>query len=137
MISMKNWEDCKRSLFNEDPILEFSRNGNVEGIKRCVNIINLDTRDSKGYTPLMLAAYHGHYDSVKLLLSLTADIHVRDKNGNSILMAATFKGHTFIVALLLQHGADPEAANYKKQTALVFARAFGMKAIEKVLNTIS
>ncbi len=130
---MRKWEDCKRSLFTEDPILEFARKGNVEGIKKAVNVLNLDGKDKKGYSPLMLAASNGHVEAVKLLLSLTADIHSRDNNGNSILMAATFYGHLAIVELLLEHGADPEAANDRKQTALVYARTFGMKAIERLL----
>lgn len=130
---MRNWEDCKRSLFSEDPIFAFARSGNIEGVKKTVNVLNLDAKDKKGYSPLMLAACHGHFELVKLLISLSADIHSRDKNGNSILMAATFHGHLPIVECLLEHGADPEAANFKKQTALAFARTFRMKAIELAL----
>lgn len=133
---MRNWEDCKRSLFSEDPILGFAKKGYIEGIKRAVNILNIDAKDKKGYTPLMLAAYHGHVEAVKLLLSLTADINSRDNNGNTVLMAATFNGHLEVVEVLLEHGADLHAANFKKQTALVFARIFGMRAIERVLTTL-
>ncbi len=131
---MRTWEDSKRSLFVEDPIFEFAKNGNVAGIKKTVNVVNLDTKDKKGYSPLMLAAYHGHLEAVKLLISLTADIHSRDKNGNSILMAATFNGHVQVVLYLLENGADPDAANYNNQTALVFARTFKLKAIETILK---
>ncbi len=133
---MRTWEDYKPLLFSEDPIFEFARKGNIEGIKKTVNIVNLDAKDKKGYSPLMLAAYHGHLEAVRLLLSLTPDIESRDNNGNSILMAATFNGHFSVVELLLEHGADPHAANYKKQTALVFARTFGLIDIERILKNI-
>ena len=35
------------------------------------------------------------------------------------------------------NGADPDACNYKKQTALVFARTLGMRAIEQILARAS
>lgn len=134
---MRNWNDTKKLLLTEDPLFTYCRRSDIDGIKKSVNIMNLDTRDEKGYSPLMLSAYYGHYEGVALLLNLGADIHSRDKNGNSILMAATFKGHLSIVELLLRHGADPEACNYKKQTALVFARTFKMKKIELILNRVT
>ena len=134
---MRTIEDYKKLLLLEDPILEYARRGDLEGVKSSVNIINLDLKDKKGYSPLMWAAHNGHYEVVSLLLSLEADIHSRDHNGNSILMAAVFKGHLGIVKLLLDEGADPDACNYKKQTALVFARTFGLKAIEQILARAS
>lgn len=130
---MKNWDTFRALMISEDPIFLFARRGDIEGIKKSVNILNLDKKDEKGYSPLMLAAYHGHYEAVELLLSLTADIHSRDNHGNSILMAATFRGHLPIVKLLLEHGADPDACNYRRQTALVFARTFKLRKIEEIL----
>lgn len=134
---MRNWNETKLLLLSEDPLFAYCRRGDVGGIKKSVNVLNLDAKDAKGYSPLMLAAYYGHYEAVELLLGLSADIHSRDKNGNSILMAATFKGNLSIVQLLLQHGADPEACNYKRQTALIFARTFKMKKIEQILSRFS
>lgn len=133
---MRTWEQCKRTLFTKDPIFEFAQSGNVEGLKKVVNVLNLDARDEKGYSPLMLAAYHGRLEAVKLLISLKADILSRDKNGNSILMAATFNGHVEVVLFLLENGADPEAANFRKQTAMVFARTLGKKKIERILQKV-
>lgn len=130
---MKHWKKYRELIIAEDPIFLYSRRGDVEGISQTVNVVNLDKRDPKGYSPLMLAAYHGHFEAVQLFLSLGADIHSRDNHGNSILMAATFRGHLPIVRLLLEHGADPDACNYRKQTALVFAQTFKLKAIEKIL----
>ncbi len=134
---MRTIEDYKKLILLEDPIFEYARRGDLEGVKTSVNIINLDLKDKKGYSPLMWAAHNGHYEVVNLLLSLEADIHSRDNNGNSVLMAAVFKGNLGIVKLLLDKGADPDACNYKKQTALVFARTFGLKAIEQILARAS
>ncbi len=134
---MKNFEHYKKFMFFEDPLLEFARRGNLEGVKMSVNIVNLDSKDKKGYSPLMWAAHNGHFEVVKLLLSLEADILSRDHHGNSVLMAAVFKNHLPIVKLLLDKGADPDACNYNKQTALVFARTFGLRAIERILTRAS
>lgn len=134
---MRTFEDYKKLILLEDPIFEYARGGNLQGVKSSVNIMNLDLKDKRGYSPLMWAAHNGHKDIVILLLSLEADIHSRDLNGNSILMAAVFKGHLGIVQLLLEKGADPDACNYKKQTALVFARTFGLRAIEQILARAS
>ncbi|MES2525630.1 MAG: ankyrin repeat domain-containing protein [Bdellovibrionota bacterium] len=134
---MRTITDYKKLILLEDPILEYARRGSLEGVKSYVNIMNLDLKDDKGYSPLMWAAHNGHYEVVKLLLSLEADVQSRDNNGNSILMAAVFKGHLQVVQLLLEHGADPDACNYKKQTALVFARTFGLRAIERILARAS
>jgi len=134
---MRNWNYTKRLLLDEDPLFAYCRRGDIDGIKKTVNILNLDKKDEKGYSPLMLAAYYGHYEACEILLGLSADIHSRDKNGNSILMAATFKGHLRIVQLLLRNGADPEACNFKKQTALVFAKTFKLKKIELILTLAS
>ncbi len=134
---MRTFEDYKKLILLEDPIFEYARRGNLRGVKSSVNVINLDLKDKKGYSPLMWAAHNGHRDVVVFLLSLQADIHSRDHNGNSILMAAVFKGHLGIVQILLEKGADPDACNDKKQTALVFARTFRLRAIEQILARAS
>ncbi len=134
---MRTMQDYKKLILIEDPILEYARRGDLEGVKASVNILNLDKKDKKGYSPLMWASHNGHFEVVKILLSLEADLQSRDNNGNSILMAATFRGHLQIVQLLLDQGADPDACNYKKQTALIFARSFGLRAIEQILARAS
>lgn len=131
---MKSWNEMKSLMFDEDPLLIFARAGEMEGIKRSVNVMNLEKRDRKGYTPLMLSAMKGHLEGVNYFLMLNADIHVRDNHGNSVLMAAVFHGHYSVVKLLLEHGADPDVINYKKQTAILFARTFGHQAIERILT---
>src|SRR5688572_23990045 len=57
--------------------------------------------NSRGYSVLMLAAYHGHTDLVKTFLSWGANPNDTDLGGNSVLMGVCFKGHTEIIDLLL------------------------------------
>ncbi|OFZ28320.1 MAG: hypothetical protein A2622_04250 [Bdellovibrionales bacterium RIFCSPHIGHO2_01_FULL_40_29] len=81
--------------------------------------------NSRGYSVLMLAAYHGHTDLVKTFLSWGANPNDTDFGGNSVLMGVCFKGHTNIISLLLSAGANPELKNEKGQTAILFAQMFG------------
>jgi ankyrin repeat protein len=52
---------------------------------------DLNTRDEKGYTALILAAYHGQAAAVKLLLDAGADPCAEDKRGNTALMGAILR----------------------------------------------
>lgn len=82
-------------------------------------------RDQRGYSPFMLACYHGHTELVFALLSVGADPGDSDSGGNSVLMGAAFKGHLQVIQTLLAAGADPEKVNDKGQNALHFAQMFG------------
>ncbi len=63
-------------------------------------------RDKSGnYSPLDKAAYYGHVDIAKLLISRGAAVDSEDKNGNTSLWVAAMKGNTAVAALLIAHGA--------------------------------
>ncbi|GAA3725327.1 ankyrin repeat domain-containing protein [Streptomyces tremellae] len=64
--------------------------------------------NTSGDTLLMLAAYHGHADTVALLLRHRADPDRVNDRGQSPLGAAVFKDEPEIVGLLLGAGADPD-----------------------------
>jgi ankyrin repeat protein len=126
---MRNYSDYK----NQQPDLKFmtlqsARAGDFEYFQLITaseqsQVLNL--RDSKGYSPFMLACYHGHRDLVELLLDWGADPNDKDLGGNSVLMGAAFKGHVDVMKLLLAHGADPQQKNNKGQGASLFAQMFG------------
>ncbi|KAL1874781.1 hypothetical protein VTK73DRAFT_200 [Phialemonium thermophilum] len=64
--------------------------------------------NEKGDSLLMLAAYHGHADLVKLLLRHGADPNRLNDRGQSPLAGAVFKKEDAVVKALLEGGADPE-----------------------------
>ena len=119
---------------DNDPIYEFARSGNMDGLRSAVSDQNLDKKNSKGHSPLMLAAYNGHFEAAKFLLQLSADPDSKDPHGSTILMGVAYKGNVEIAKLLLRYGADPLAANDKNQTAIQFARMFGRKEIAETLD---
>ncbi|XP_036985707.2 ankyrin repeat domain-containing protein SOWAHA [Artibeus jamaicensis] len=53
----------------------------VEVARRGGAPVNLNARSHGGYTPLHLAALHGHEDAAVLLVGLGAQVHVRDHSG--------------------------------------------------------
>ncbi|CZR38538.1 uncharacterized protein FPRO_06271 [Fusarium proliferatum ET1] len=64
--------------------------------------------NDKGDTLLMLAAYHGHADLVKVLIQHGADPNRLNDRGQSPLAGAVFKKEDAVIQELLDGGADPE-----------------------------
>jgi len=60
-------------------------------------------KTQSGQTALMLAASHGRYDMVELLLEAGADVNARDEDGSTALMCACEHGYIEIVQMLLGH----------------------------------
>jgi ankyrin repeat protein len=58
-------------------------------------------QDSKGRTPLLTAAHHGHWDCTEQLLEAASNIFACDKDGNSILHLAAINGHSELLQKLL------------------------------------
>jgi ankyrin repeat protein len=81
-------------------------------------------RNHKGDTLLMLAAYHGHVDTVKVLLEHKADPEIRNDNGQSPIAGAAFKGDLAVVKALVEGGAEVEGSSFDGRTALMMAAMF-------------
>ncbi|WQF78663.1 Putative ankyrin repeat-containing domain superfamily [Colletotrichum destructivum] len=67
--------------------------------------------NEKGDTLLMLAAYHGHAELVKLLIQHGADPNRLNDRGQSPLAGAVFKKEDAVIEVLLEGGADPDYGN--------------------------
>lgn len=76
---------------------------------------NIDAKDSKGNTALMLASWQEREQSaevVELLLSNGADPNIVNVEGCTALHNAAQTGHTYVVQLLVDRGADCHAINH-------------------------
>ncbi|RVT90559.1 ankyrin repeat domain-containing protein [Sphingomonas crocodyli] len=92
--------------------------------------VDIEARDDKGHTPLILASYNGHAAATEALIKAGARVDAPDSaRGNTALMGVVFKGYEAFVDRLLIAGADPERANHAGQTALMMAAMFGRTAI--------
>ena len=92
---------------------------------------DLDSKDTYGRTPLLLAAEEGHEAVVKLLLEKGAELETKDKNyGQTPLLLAAEKGHEAVVKLLLEKGAEIETKDKDYgRTPLSWAAEKGHEAV--------
>jgi ankyrin repeat protein len=75
-----------------------------------------------GWTPLHYAATNGHVAIMKQLLDKDAFIDAQSPNGTTPLMMAAMYGSAAAVKLLLDEGADPLMKNQLGMTATDFAQ---------------
>ncbi|WP_434698925.1 ankyrin repeat domain-containing protein [Pseudomonas sp. D1-1] len=109
----------------QDYYFDAARRGDVPMLDTFIKAgYSLDTRDEKGYTALILAAYHGHAPAVERLLAAGADACAQDKRGNTALMGAIFKGEVQIARRLLSTECSPDQRNGAGQTAAMYAGLF-------------
>jgi len=62
--------------------------------------------NSSGDTLLMLASYHGHAETARMLLENGANANVLNARGQSPIAGAVFKGYDEVVRALFEGGAD-------------------------------
>ena len=105
-------------------LLRAAKEGDTKIVSAIIdNRFDLNVADSKGYTPLILAAYHGHKEVVDLLLQSGANPCQKDKRGNTALMGAIFKGEIKIGRRLIAANCKDEPNNVG-QTPAMYAALF-------------
>lgn len=82
-----------------------------------------------GDTLLILAAYHVHPDTVRLLLERGADTTRVNDRGQTALCAAVFRQSAETVQVLLDAGADPALGNPSAYEVVTFFQLPAMAAI--------
>jgi len=116
-------------------LFDFARQGATSSLDQYLNAgIPINLTNHKGDTLLMLAAYHGHPETVRMLLDRGADVNVLNERGQSPVAGAVFKGYDEIVLAMRDKGADLYAGHPNAvDTARMFRRAellraFGVEA---------
>jgi ankyrin repeat protein len=111
------------------------REGNLPAIEALLNSHPqfLNSRDSRGSTPLILAGYYNHRDVVRFLLEKGVPVDEKDSSGNTALMGACFKGYAEIAEILINSGANVNARNGMGGTCLIFAITFNREPIARLL----
>ena len=85
----------------------------------------MNVTDPAGNTLLMLAAYHGHAETVRDLLARGADPNLRNARDQAPIAGALFKGEDEVVTVLRQAGADLDAGTPSARVAAVmFGREY-------------
>ena len=109
-------------------IITASKEGNPEIVQRLIEAgLDVNDRDTGGYTPLHWACQFRFVEVVRLLLKAGADVNVKntDRTGyqTPLHLACLFQ-NAQIVRLLLDAGEDPCARNEGEWTALDYVRKF-------------
>lgn len=117
-----------------EAVFEDARYGNISKLSTYLNSGgDIEARNHRGHSLLMLSAYNGHSTAAEYLLSQGADVDSVDPSGTSVLMQAAFKGHAEVVRVLLRSGADTSLKNHRDLTAVDFARLFGRRSVLDLL----
>ena len=108
-----------------------AREGNVALLQAFYQAgLDGNVADDKGYTALILAAYHGHNDAVSYLLGKeNINACQEDNKGNTALMGAIFKGHLGVARKLMFAECNIDETNSQGQTALMFASLFDRQSL--------
>lgn len=82
--------DYDIEIFKEQlpDLLDACRTGDIAGVKMYVNEFNVNDKNDKGWSPIIVAAYFGNLEAIKLLLSLGANINDVNFKGTSVMMYA-------------------------------------------------
>lgn len=93
----------------------------------------LHSADRYGKTGLHIAATHGHYQMVEVLLGQGAEINATDKNGWTPLHCAARAGHLDVVKLLVESGGSPKTETNLGCAPIWFAASEGHNDVLKYL----
>ena len=97
---------------------------------------NLEIKDNKGRTALMLATYNEDTEIAKLLISAGANVNAQDEMLNSPFLYAGASGFVPILKLCLDNGADFNVFNRYGGTALIPAAERRHQEIVEILLEI-
>ena len=102
--------------------LRAAENGDLRALKLFVkHDMDLNTKDSNGWTALHLAARAQKQESVAFLLDAGMDVDTPGLDGVTPMMLAAREGHHTMVRYLLKQGAKTELKDQKHRTALMLA----------------
>ena len=106
-------------------VFNLAREGGTADLSAYVDAgVPVNLCNDKGDTLVMLAAYHGHAQTVAALLERGADPDRANDRGQTPLAGAVFKGERAVIDALLGGGADPAAGT---PSAVDTARMFGQQ----------
>jgi len=96
--------DALAALLGAEPELDIFDAASVGRTERVAAWLDkdpalLETRSSDGFSPLGLAAFFGHVETVKMLLARGADPNAQNDTGASAIGLAAMKGHHDILTL--------------------------------------
>lgn len=127
-VSEKYLQEMEELGFKHSPqgFMQASEAGNLRAIQIFIGSgIDLETRDERNWTPLMISAFNGKETAAYLLIQSGAKIDAQDHNGYSPIHWAAFNGYSEVVRILIRNGANPNALSNFGWTPLMQAATRG------------
>ncbi|MEV6006495.1 ankyrin repeat domain-containing protein [Streptomyces sp. NPDC051976] len=113
-------------------VFDLARQGDTAKLAAYVDAgVPANLTNDRGDTLLMLAAYHGHGETVRALLQRGAEPDRANDKGQTPLAGAVFKGAREVIDALVDGGADPNAG---VPSAVDTARMFGKDELLKLFG---
>ncbi len=112
--------------FTPKGLLQSVEDANLEAMKIFLSCgMNLEVRNERDWTPLMISAFNGKEVIASLLIKCGAKMTTQDKDGYAPLHWAAYNGFDNVVKLLLEKKADPNSRSVLGWTALMQAATRG------------
>lgn len=129
----KNLENTTTTM--ETDLFKAVENNNLARVKEIVatSQVNLEAKNGRGETPLMLATYRQYNAIAFYLIDQGANVNTQDNNLNSPFLYAGAEGNLALVKKALEHGADFTVFNRYNGTALIPAAEKGHLEVVEVL----
>lgn len=96
---------------------------------------NVNTRDGRGVTPLVLACNLNFFEGAELLISSGARVDETNSSGETPLITAVHNRNMPLIRMLLKAGADPDRADNSGRSARDYARLGGHSSILSVIDS--
>ena len=126
-------EDIDKTVL-EPQLFTFAQQGLATGVSNLLDKgIDVNVKNPKGETPLIVAIMYRRLPVVKVLLERGANINVTSDEGMTVLSLASRDGSLDIVKELLNHGADVNLADRNGNSPLHDASREGYLVILKEL----
>ena len=118
-------------------VMKLVANGDTEKLFQVPKLsFYVNQGGQNGWTPLIIAAYHGFYDAFMLLVANGANLQQRNWNGTTLLMYAKDgwrkNGDTRIFAYLRKHGADLDEVDYRGKSLKDYCTKEELKILAKI-----
>lgn len=121
-------------IMQQEDILKLVGRNDLNGVKKAIDKgADVNTRDGKGRSLLLLATIDKQVEMATLLTEKGADVNLQDDIHDSPFLYAGATGQTQLVKLFLAHGARFDIFNRYNGTALIPACERGHVETVKVL----
>lgn len=133
----KTEKPSEEYVMQQKNIIDDVRGNNIAAVKSALEKgVEVNTRDKKGRSLLLLATIEKHLEMARLLVSYKADVNLQDNQLDSPFLYAGASGQTDLVRLFLENGARFDLFNRYNGTALIPACERGHVETVKILVKI-